>query len=151
MAEEAARKEIQLRVQAERKAREIEKKVTLESAHQQSAFKNSESLRIEAELAQAKVTAESIARAEAEARASKADEQRLRAEAAARKEVEMRMLAEQKAREFVERYTNNLPITQAKTRRETSRDKVAIALLAAIATFLFLALVMLIITMISLY
>ncbi len=138
LAEEAARKEIELRVQAERTVQEIEKKVAREIVQSQAAIAAPEFLRFETELAQAKAVAENKAHEE--------EELRLQAEAAARIEAERRVMAEQKARDIVEMYTGNTSSGAAAT-----KDKVSIALLAAIATFLFLALVMLITTMIRYY
>jgi hypothetical protein len=151
LAEEAARKEIELRVEAERKAHEIEKKVTRELVHPQASIpytappngpttgltKNA------GELIQEKMAAE--------ARARDSEELRIQAEAAVIKETEKRAVAEQKAKVLAEMYINNLSPPPSETVIATKKDKVAIALYAAIATFLFLAFVVLIITMIRLY
>ena len=135
LAEDAARKEIELRVQAERKADEIEKKVTREfpaAVGERPGIGRREAVaKAEAE-AKAKLEAEQRAyaealerkeaewrKAEAEARAREAEERayeieerRRRAEAAARKEVELREMAEMQARQLVERFTGNLPPLQ---------------------------------------
>lgn len=113
-----------------------------------TSLEDSESYRIEVELAQARVTAESRARAEAEAKAREAQELWMRAEATARKEAEMRAIYEQKAREFAERRSNHPSAAQAKTPAVTRKDKLTIALIAAIAASLFLALVMLVMTLV---
>jgi hypothetical protein len=143
LAEEAARKEIELRVEAERKAHEIEKKVTRELVHPQSSIPYPGLANNAGELVQAKI--------DAEARARKAEELRMQAEAAVIKEAEKRTVAEQKAKDLAQMYINNLPPPRSKTDIASKKDKVAIALYAAIATFLLLAFVVLIITMVRLY
>ena len=171
-AEESARKEIELRVQAERKAQEIEKKVTrdLTLAIDPALAKqetDAAKTRAEAE-ARARVEAEEFARtaaferqeaerrkAEAEARAREAEERvheienrRRQAEAEARREAEMRAIAEMQAREIAERLTNNFPNPRAEA--VAKRDKVAIALYAGIAVALFFTLVVIIYSLILL-
>jgi hypothetical protein len=127
LAEATAQKEIQLRVQAERKAEEIERKVT------RDLFQPSEADRLRA-------------REEAEALAREAEERRLQqAESAALLEAEMRARAEQRAREMAETYSATPP--PAATPR---RDGVTIALYAALAGVLFFLLLFLIFTMIRL-
>ena len=152
LAEEAARKEIELRVKAERKMLEIEEKVTHQLMLSPVVVNGPQLKKREMELAQAIVAAEAKTLAEAEARVHEAEELRRQAEAAARMEAEMRAAAEQKATELAEMYHNNLLIpAQEAAKKSVKKDKVTIALLSAIATFLFLALVMLIITMFHLY
>lgn len=142
LAEEAARKEIQLRVQAEHKAQEIEKRATRELNQAQASNFESEQARREAELARAQADAEIRARAEAERLARVAElerqeaerrkaeaevkareaetlareveERRRQAEAVAQREAEMRAMAEQQARDVAERYTSKLAESQAK-------------------------------------
>lgn len=144
LAEESALKESRLREQAERKAEDFQRELSRPS----QAFPDTDLTRRQ-EAARADL--EARARAEAEIRAREAEELRLKAEEAARREAEMRATAERKAREIAETFTNratqNIPSQPAIPRK----DKVSIALYAAIATFLFLALVMLIITMIRIY
>lgn len=163
LAEDTARKEIELRVQAERKAREIEKKVSHTPAI------DPELARREAEAAKARAEAEARARAEAEhlartaaferqeaeARAREAEERaraieerRRLAEAAAIKEAEMREMAEMQARRMSERLTNDLAQSQARASDVARKDKVAIALLAGIAVALSFALTLIIYTLI---
>jgi len=141
LAEETARKEIELRRQAEFKAQEIEKRATQELNRVQSSSQESELARREAEAARQQADAEAKARAqaerlaqiaelerqeaerrkvEAEAKAREVEaltreveEQRRRAEEAARREAEMRAQAEQQAREVAQTYTSKLAETQA--------------------------------------
>jgi len=171
LAEEAARKEIELRVRAERKAEEIEKKVTRELS--QAPAIDPELVRREAALAalaeaEAKARAEAEQRAyaesierqeaewrkvEAEARAQEAEERayaieerRRRAEATAMKEAEMREMAEMQARQMAEKFTGNLFQAQSQSQAEAGavakRNRVAIALYAGLAVILFLALIL---------
>lgn len=174
LAEEAARKEIALRVQAERKANEIEQKVT--SQLSQAPAIDPEQAKRETEAARAKAEAEARARAEAEqlarvaaferqeaerkkieaeARAREAEERtrateerRQWAEAAAMKEAEMREMAEIQARQMAEKLTSNLAQSQAKAEAVARKDKVAIALYAGIAVALSFALTLIIYTLI---
>jgi hypothetical protein len=174
LAEDAARKEIELRVQAERKAQEIEKKVTRDLSAPSAL--DPELIRREAEAAKARAEAEARARAEAEhlartaaferqeaerkkaeaeARAREAEERaraieerRRLAEAAAIKEAEMREMAEMQAKRMSERLTNDLALSQAKAGAVTRKDKVTIALLAGIAVALSFALTLIIYTLI---
>jgi hypothetical protein len=174
LAEDAARKEIELRVQAERKAQEIEKKATRELSPAPAI--DPELVRREAEAAKARAEAEARARAEAEhlartaaferqeaerrkaeaeARAREAEEKareieerRRWAEAAAIKEAEMREMAEMQARRMSERLTSDLAQSQAKAGAIARKDKVAIALLAGIAVALSFALTLIIYTLI---
>jgi hypothetical protein len=129
LAEDAARKEIELRVQAERKAEEIEKKAAHELA--QKSADDPELVRKQAEAAKAKAEAEAKARAEAEKRAfaeaierqeaewrkaeaearareaekraREIEELRIQAEATALQEAERREVAEMRARQMSER------------------------------------------------
>ncbi len=174
LAEEAARKEIELRVQAERKADEIEKRVTRDLT--QSPAIDPELAKKEAEAAKAKAEAEARARAEAEQRAHTAslerqeaelrktaaearareaeerayeiEERRRQAEAAAWKEAEMRAIAEMQTREIAERLTTDFAQSQAQAIEVAKKDRVAIALLAGIAVALFFALILIIYTLI---
>jgi hypothetical protein len=170
LAEDAARKEIELRVQAERKAEETERKLTREfvipSASELELARREAVAKAEAE-ARAKLEAEQRAyaealerqeaewrKAEAEARAREAEERafeieerRRRAEAAARKEAELREMAEMQARQLVERFTGNLPLPAPQPQKipaEPGRDKVAIALYFGIAIVLLVVLVLII-------
>jgi len=143
LAEEAARKEIELRRQAEIKAQEIEKRATRELNQTQAAGYESEMAKREVEAAQAKAEAEARARSEAiklaqtadlsrqvaerkiveaehkareaEAKAREIEERGRRAEETARHEAEMRVAAEQQAREVAEKYTSKLAETEART------------------------------------
>ena len=124
LAEATAQKEIQLRVQAERKAEEIVRKVTRDFVSPQ-----------EEEMARA--------RADAEERARDAEERRLQAERAALREAEMRAQAEQRAREMAATYSPPAPAAPR-------RDGVTIALYAALAGVLFFLLCFLVFTMIRL-
>jgi hypothetical protein len=161
LAEDAARKEINLRVQAERKAQEIETRVTSQLA--QPPTIDPELAKQETEAAKARAETEARARAEAEQRARTAalekqeaewrkseaearareaeerareiEEQRRLAEAEARREAEMRVMAEMQTREIAERLTNNF----AQAGAVAKKDKVAIALYAGIAVVLFFA------------
>jgi hypothetical protein len=174
LAEDSARKEIALRAQAERKADELEKRVTHELS--QSPAIDPESVKRIAEAAKAKAEAEARARAEAEqlartaaferqeaerrkaeaeARAREAEERaraieerRRWAEAAAMKEAEMREMAEMQAREMAEKLTSNLAQSQAKAEAISRKDKVAIALYAGIVVALSFALTLIIVTLI---
>jgi hypothetical protein len=119
LAEEAARKEIKLRVEAERKAHEIEKKVTRELVQPQASIPPTD-LRLQVEDALLHETGKGV-------------------------------MLEQKATAPADKYTGDLSPPPFKIVAATEKDKVAIALYAAIATFLFLAFVVLIITMIRLY
>jgi hypothetical protein len=167
-AEDAARKEVELRVQAERKADEIEKKVTrefprlsmndIEMARREAIAKAEAEAKLEAEQ---RAYAESIERqeaewrkAETEARAREAEERafgleerRRRAEAAARKEGELREMAEIQARQLVERFTGNLPQPQPKARANGNR--IAIVLYAGMAVILSFFLILIIYTLIQ--
>ncbi len=149
LAEEAARKEIELRVQAERKAQEIESRVSGQLAQAQPQMIDPELVMKEAEEAKAKAEAESIARADAEARARDAEarareieELCWQAEAAAQIEAEMRAMAEMQAREMAERLTTDLSNSKVKVEDIARRNKVAIALYSGIAVTLFFALVL---------
>ncbi|MFN0085707.1 MAG: cell envelope integrity protein TolA [Blastocatellia bacterium] len=134
LAEATAQKEIQLRVQAERKAEEIERKATRELFDPR-----------EAEVARTRADAEARGREAAEARALESEERLLLAESAALHEAEMRALAEQRARELAATYSAEPPPASI-----PRRDRVTIALYAALAGVLFFLLLLLIITMISL-
>lgn len=142
-AEEAARKEVELRVQAERKAEEIEKKVTRDLSGTPIHIPNTEQINRETESLRA--------RAEAEARAREAEELRRQAEMAARREAEMRAIAEQRARELSELQTSQLDRPSFRSQVKTRGEKISIALYAAFAGALFLLLLALIATMIRIY
>ncbi|MGE0126956.1 MAG: hypothetical protein AB7U82_02535 [Blastocatellales bacterium] len=170
LAEDAARKEIELRVRAERIAEEIAQELS------QFPATDPELARRETEAAKAKAEAEARARAEAEhlartaaferqeaerrkteaeGRAREAEEKaraieerRRWAEAAAIKEAEMREMAEMQARQMSERLTSNLAQSQAKAEAISRKDKVAIALYAGIAVALSFALTLIIVTLI---
>lgn len=142
MAEEAVRKEIELRVQAEHKVEEIQKRATRELNQAQATSVDTEQAWREAEAARAIADAEVRARAQAERLAQKAElerqeaerrkteaeakareaealareveQQRRQAEAAARREAEMRAMAEQQTREVAERFTSKLAASEAK-------------------------------------
>jgi hypothetical protein len=141
LAEDAIRKEIELRRQAELKAQEIEKRIVQDSARPDGSASEAELARQEAAAAKAQAEAEAQARADAEQRAAAAtrereeaerlhaaaearlrdaenmvraiEEERLRAEASARREAEMRTHIEQQAREAAALYTSQLAETQA--------------------------------------
>jgi membrane protein involved in colicin uptake len=175
LAEDATRKELELRVQAERKADEIEKKVTrefpalsandLELARREAVAKAEAEAKgkLEAEqraYAEAlerkeaewrKVEAEARAR-EAEERAFEIEERRKRAEAAARKEAELREIAEMQARQLVERFTGNLtgslPALQQPLSK-TGRNKKAIYVYSGIAVILSVGLILIIYALIQ--
>jgi len=143
LAEEAARKEVELRTLAERKAEEIAKRATSQLNQTQASTFDPEQARQEAEAARAAIETEIRARAEAErlariaeldrqeaerrkveaetkareaeTKAREIEERSRRAEAAARREAEMRAAAEQQTRETTERFTNQLAESQAKT------------------------------------
>lgn len=118
LAEATAKKEIQLRVQAEQKAEEIERKVTRDLHNPP----------------------------EADAKAREAEERRQQAESAALREAEMRSLAEQPwAREME---PADFPTASPTTTQR--RDRVTVALYAALAGVLFFLLLFLVITMIRL-
>jgi len=104
---------------------------------------------IEVEKALALAEEEARARAAAEARVKEAEARRLEAIRAAEYEAEMRAAAESKAREMAGIYTSRL--SRIEEESGNRQDRVSIALYAAIATFLLLALIMLIYTMVSLY
>ncbi len=106
---------------------------------------------IEVEKALALAEEEARARAAAEARAKEAEAKRLEAIRAAEYEAEMRAAAESKAREMAGIYTSRLSQIEEESGQSGTQDRVSIALYAAIATFLLLALIMLIYTMVSLY
>jgi hypothetical protein len=148
LAEATARKEIELRVQAERKAEEIERKITRELVMPQGAALEPDWSRREAEAARARAETETLARREAEAKALEAEQLRQQAETAAHREAEMRAAAEQRAHEITEAFTGNLV---AHANQPVSRkDKVTIALYSALAGVLFVLLLLLIVTMIRL-
>ena len=180
LAEDAARKEIELRRQAELKAKEIEKRATHELNQVQASSYESEIVRREAEAARQKAEAEAWARAqaerlaqiaelerqeaerrkaeaeakarEAEALAQETEARRRRAEEAAEREAEMRAQAEQQAREAAQNYTSKLAETQAQVEqvaKGVKKDRVAIAMTAAIAALLFVALLYLIVTLLK--
>lgn len=141
LAEDAARREIELRRQAELKVREIENRAAYELNQVQASSHESESVRHEAEAAKHQAEAEAMARAkaerlaqiaelerqeaerrrteaeskarEAEALAQETEARRRRAEEAAEREAEMRVQAERQAREAEESYTSKLAETQA--------------------------------------
>jgi hypothetical protein len=87
-------------------------------------------------------------RAEAEQAARELEEERLQARAAARKEAEMRAEAEMLAREAEEKFTSDFAQAQAVT--VSRKDKVSIALLAALAVALLFALIVIVYSMASL-
>jgi hypothetical protein len=133
LAEDTVRKEIELRVRAERKAEEIEKKVTGELSLPTAI--NREQGRVEAAFA-ALVEAEAKARAEAE--------ERVHAETIERKEAERRMaVAESRAAEEREY------VIEGRRRRAAAQtgaygNGLAIAIYAGIAVVLFLMLILII-------
>lgn len=139
LAEATARKEIELRVQAERKAEEIERKVSRELSLPPAAQINPDWSRREAEIARARAEAEMQARLEAEARAAEAETLRLHAEAAAEREAAMRSAAEQQARELAENLSAQPPPLPRK-------DRLMIALYAALAGVLVMLLIILVVT-----
>ncbi|MBK6797723.1 MAG: hypothetical protein IPG76_13340 [Acidobacteria bacterium] len=145
-AEESARKESQLRVQAEQKASDFERELIRPS----QAFPDPEIVRKQEEFS-ARADSEARARAMAEVRAREAEEMRFKAEEAARNEAEMRAQAERKAREIVETFTTRATQNFQSEKTVPGKDRVSIALYAAITMFLFLALIMLMITMFRLY
>ncbi len=179
LAEEAARKEIQLRVQAERKAREIEEKATRELARSRTI--DPELAQMEAEAAKARADAEARARAnaerrartaafeiqeaerrqaEAEARAREAEERtreieeqrrlaEARREAEMRELAEMREMAEMQAREADEPLTADFAQPPDRAGGFPRRDKVAIALYAGIAVALFFALILILYSIVT--
>ena len=143
LAEATARKEIELRVRAERRVEEIERKITGDLVMPQTATIEPDWARREAEIARANAEVEVRARQQAEARAREAEQLRKQAELAARREAEMRQMAEQKARELAEIYSlgQSGPSIPRK-------DKITIALYASLAGVLFILLLLLIVTMI---
>lgn len=176
LAEEAARKEIELRKQAELKAEEIERRVAIElsqARESEQSRREIEAARLQAEAeARARVEAERLAqvaelerqeaerrKAEAEAkardvelRAREAEEHRRQAEEAVRHEAEMRLQAEQQAREVAQSYTSKLAESQAQAEaavKNVKKDRKAIALTAGIVVALFGALIVLIMTLIT--
>ncbi|MEK7830440.1 MAG: hypothetical protein AAB401_05095 [Acidobacteriota bacterium] len=142
LAELSARKEIELRRQAEQKVQEIEKRATHELSQAHASAYESEQVRREVEAAKLKAEAEARARSqaervaqmaeldrqeaerrktEAEAKAREAElqtkeieERRRLAEEAARRESEMRAQAESQVREVAESYSNRLAESEAK-------------------------------------
>src|SRR5262252_6767063 len=144
LAEDATRKEVELRVQAERKADEIEKKVTREFPA--LSANDLELARREAveEAEWRKAEAEARAR-EAEERAFEIEERRRRAEAAARKEAELREIAEMQARQLVERFTGNLSANlppPQQPQAKASKDKRAIYVYAGMSVVLIVCLIL---------
>ncbi|MGH9841971.1 MAG: hypothetical protein ACREEM_24710 [Blastocatellia bacterium] len=137
LAEATARKEIELRVRAERRVEEVERKITRDLVMPQTATLEPDWARREAEIARANAEAEIQARREAEARVQEAEELRKQAESAVRREAEMRQMAEQKARELAENYSS-----------APRKDKITIALYASLAGVLSILLLLLIVTMI---
>ena len=179
LAEEAVRNEVKLRLQAEQKVEEIEKRATRELNQAQATSFESEMAKREAEAAKAVAEAEAKARAEAERlaqraelqrqdaerrkaeaeakareaeiQAREAEERRRQTEAAVRREAEKRAAAEQQAREAAERLSSTLAESEAKVEavaKGVKKDRVAIALTAAIAVVLAIALLTLITTLI---
>lgn len=164
LAEDAARKEIDLRVQAERKADEIEKKSTrelplptardLEMARRETLAKAEAEAKAKLE-AEKRAYAEAIERQEAEWRKAEVDarareseeraleieERRRRAEAAARKETELREMAEMQARQLADKFTGNLPQPQPKTGAKGGKTAIAIYAVLAITFLSFLILI----------
>lgn len=130
------------------KAIEIEKRASRDlNSHSALPAIDSTVARQEVEIALARAEQEARARAEAEAKTREAEARRFEAIKAAEHEAEMRAAAEVKAREMAGIYTSRLHQLQEEAVGVTGRDKVSIALYAAIAMFLLLALIMLIITM----
>ncbi len=145
---EDRRRQNELSLQAEKKTPEIDKKVTLDNnSHGALPLIDSTVARQEVELALARAEQEARARTEAEAKAREAEARRFEAIKTAEHEAEMRAAAEVKAREMAGIYTSRLHQLQEEAVGVTGKDKVSIALYAAIAMFLLLALIMLIITM----
>ncbi|MDQ3012253.1 MAG: hypothetical protein M3X11_16275 [Acidobacteriota bacterium] len=150
-AEEAARKETELRTEAEHRVEEVQRRATRELNQAQASNFESAQARREAEAARAAADAEARARAEAErlARVAELDRQEAerrkaeaearmreaeikgreieelnrRAEAAARHEAEMRAAAEQQTRDVAERFTSQLAESQAKVAAVTREVK----------------------------
>lgn len=172
LAEEAVRNEVKLRLQAEHKVDEIEKRATRELNQAKASNFESEMARREAEAAKALAEAEAKARAEAErlaqaaelqrqeaerrkaeaeARAREVEERHRQAEATVRREAKMRAQAEQQTREVAEQFTSQLAETEKKAKavaKGVKKDRVAIALTTAIAVILTIALIILIVTLI---
>jgi hypothetical protein len=174
LAEDAARKEIELRMKAERKAEEIEKKVARELA--QTLSIDPEFVQKQAEAARAKAEAEARARAdaekrafaesierqeaewrkvEAESRAREAEERtreieelRIQAEATAMQEAERREMAELRALQMTEwaseKYSGDFAQIQPTIPPGTRRHRIAIAAYAGAAVVLSIALVLII-------
>lgn len=139
--EEPGKKEIDMRA---------DKKAAPEHNSQPAPSIDSSAVKIEVERAVARAEQEARARAEAEALAREAEARRLEAIRAAEHEAEMRAAAEVKAREMAGIYTSRLHQLEEETHKVAGRDKVSIALYAAIATFLLLALIMLVVTILRL-
>src|SRR5262245_37252121 len=139
LAEDAARKEVELRARAERKAAEIEKKVTGELAL--APARNNELVRRESAL---------MARIEAEAKARAAAEERAYSEAVERQEAEWkRAEAEARAQEAEERaYAIEERRRRAPAQTGINRNAIAIAVYAGLAVTLFFTLILIIVELI---
>lgn len=172
LAEEAVRNEVKLRLQAEHKVEEIEKRATRELNQAKASSYESEMAKREAEAAKAFAEAEVKARAEAErlaqaaelqrqeaerrkaeaeAKVREAEERHRQAEAAIRREARLRAEAEQQAREVTEQYTSQLAETEKKVEavaKGVKKDRGTIALTAALAATLAMILIVLIVTLI---
>ncbi len=144
LAEATARKEIALRVEAERRADEFEKKVTAD-LHPMPALLEPDWSQREAELARAKAEEAAKARFEAEERAREIEKRLRMAEDAARAEAEKRAAAESKAQEMadtLQAVPEALP--------PPKKSMITIALYASLAGVLFILLIILVGTMIRL-
>jgi hypothetical protein len=172
LAEEAVRNEVKLRIQAEHKVEEIEKRATRELNQAKASSFESEMARREADAAKALAEAEAKARAEAErlaqaaelqrqeaerrkaeaeAKAREVEERHRQAEATVRREAKMRAEAEQQAREVAEQFSSQLADSEKKAEaiaKGVKKDHVAIALTTAIAVVLAITLIILIVTLI---
>ncbi|MFN0109033.1 MAG: hypothetical protein ACKVZH_09310 [Blastocatellia bacterium] len=178
LAEDAARKEIELRHQAELKAEEIEQRAAHKLNLAQAAAQESEEARREAEAAklnaeaQARLQAERLAQIaelerqeaerkkadaenkarEVEIQARQIEEQRRIAEEAARRESEMRAQAESRVHEVAEAYSSRLAESQAQVEavvKNAKKDYKTVALITGIAVALIAAFIMLISALLS--
>lgn len=172
LAEEAVRAEVKLRMQAEDKVQEIEKRATRELNQAKAVTYESEMAKREAEVAKAVAEAEAKARAEAErlaqtlelqrqdaerkkaeaeAKTREAEDRQRKAEAAIRREAQLRAEAEKQAREVAEQYSSQLSETEKKVAAAVEgvkKDRTTIALTAGIAAALGIMLIVVVVTLI---
>ncbi len=173
LAEEAIRNEVKLRMQAEYKVEEIEKRATRELNQAKAVTFESEMAKREAEVAKAVAEAETKARAEAErlaqtlelqrqeaerkkaeaeAKVREAEDRQRRAEAAIRHEAKLRAEAEKQTREIAEQYSAQLSETEKKVAavvKGVRKDRTTIALTAGLAVTLAAMLIVVIVTLIK--